>query len=280
VAQDGVRALERLADDLRAVGGYVDILKSDVAQTRTRLAESRDRLAAAEKLAAVGKLAASVAHEVRNPLTALKIRLFTIGRSLEGNPRYQADLDVASEEIARLDGIVRSFLEYARPPKLRLERCSLRPTVEDTLELMKHRFRQRCVRVEYESAAGEEEALVDADQMKQVLINLLENAVEAIGAEGVVRLHSSVEDGRDGHRMLVLRVTDTGQGITDEARPRIFEPFYSSRLEGTGLGLCIANSIIVRHGGSLELESTSERGTTFAVRIPVAGDENGHGADR
>jgi len=257
-------------DELRAVGVYLRNLMTDVADTRTILERSRNELKDAEKLASVGKLAASVAHEIRNPLTAIKMWLFSIQKQAAGDEELTRKLGVVSEEIRRLERIVRNFLEFSRPPELKLAVEPLPPILDTTLELVEPRIAAQKARLLRRDAPDLPPVLADREQIKQVLLNLLGNAAEAAGEGGRIRVSSTAESETDGRRMVVVRVSDSGPGIPDEVARRIFEPFFSTKDEGTGLGLCIAATIMARHEGRLVLESSDERGTTFAIHIPTA----------
>ncbi len=257
-------------DELREVGYYLRALMSDVRQARSDLERSRGLLLSAEKLASVGKLAASVAHEIRNPLSSLKMRLFSVHRAVGSDPLYEDDLRVMSEEVTRLENVIRNFLEFARPPELRLRSEDASVLIDKALELMRHRLVEKDIRLVREDGSEVPRACVDADQIKQVLINLLLNAVEAMGEGGTIRLAASRDTDSGGREMVVVRVGDTGGGIAEKVRNRVFEPFFSTKEEGTGLGLCIAARIMTRHGGLVELESTTDKGSVFAVWIPAA----------
>ncbi len=257
-------------EELRAVGVYLRSLMTDVADTRTTLEDSRRRLRDAEKLASVGKLAASVAHEIRNPLTAIKMWLFSIQKQEAGDEELARKLGIVSAEIRRLENIVRNFLEFSRPPEVKLLVEPITTTLDATLELMQPRITDRKVQLLRQDATDLPPVLVDREQVKQVLLNLLNNAAEAAGEGGRICVSSATESDALGRSMVVVRVSDSGPGIPDEVARRIFEPFFSTKDEGTGLGLCIAARIIARHGGRLVLESSSERGTTFAIHIPTA----------
>jgi len=265
-------------DELRAVGDSLRTLMSDVADSRSRLERSRQRLLSAEKLAAVGKLAAGVAHEIRNPLTAMKMWLFSIQEAVQGNCDVERKVRVVSEEVARLESIVRSFLEFSRPPALRRQPHDVGEVIERTLELFGPRLSQKRIRLVRKTAAGLPPVLADPDQLKQVFINLLANSVEAMGEEGEIRLAATAERDADGRAMVVVRVQDAGPGMPEELRGRIFEPFFTTKDEGTGLGLCIAAQIMARHQGLLVLESSTDQGTTFAVWTPTAPRPD-HGQD-
>jgi signal transduction histidine kinase len=259
-------------DELYAVGLHLRALMSDVEQARGRLLN-------AEKLASVGKLAACVAHEIRNPLTSLKMRLFSVARELGGDPLYEDDLRVMSDEIVRLEGVIRNFLEFARPPELNVQRTSITLILDKTLELVRHRLVEKDIKLQRKGEPGLPDVKADPQQMKQVFINLLINAIEAMGEGGTMRLAGVVQPDDETGAMVVVRVRDTGGGIPEEARERIFEPFFTLKEESTGLGLCIAARIMARHGGRLELESSTPAGSVFAVWVPTAAPEGDHEHD-
>ncbi len=258
---------------LRAVGDSLRTLMSNMVDARSRLERSRDRLQSAEKLASVGKLAAGVAHEIRNPLTAMKMWLFSIRESVAGSPDLERKVRVVSEEVVRLETIVRSFLEFSRPPTTKLRAMDVTDIVGHTLELLSPRFREGKIRVVRKTAAGLPPALVDPEQLKQVFINLLGNSAEVLGEGGEIHVATTAERDLTGRPMVVVRIQDTGPGMSEDVQARVFEPFFSTKEDGTGLGLCIAAQIMARHEGLLLLESSSSQGTTFAVWVPVATEE-------
>ena len=257
-------------DELRAVGIYLRNLMSDVTDTRTTLDRSRRELKNAEKLASVGKLAASVAHEIRNPLTAIKMWLFSIQKEVGESESLDRKVGIISEEVGRLESIVRNFLEFSRPPELKLAVESVSTILDKTLELAEPRIAADKIRLLREDAPDLPLILADREQLRQVLLNLLNNAAEAIGEEGQISVVTTKERDQREHEMVVVRVSDSGPGIPEEVARRIFEPFFSTKDEGTGLGLCIAARIMARHEGRLVLESSTERRTTLAIHIPAA----------
>jgi signal transduction histidine kinase len=256
-------------NELREVALYLKTLMADVTETRSDLARSRTQLASAEKLAAVGKLAASVAHEIRNPLTSIKMWLFSLRRSC-GQPQELGEkFDLISEEIGRLESIIRHFLEFSRPPDLKASVQHMPRLLDNTLELLRHRLQQSGVEVERRDDPNLPPVMADAEQLKQVFINLMENAIEAMPDGGRIAITSSAVNSGAPPGVLV-RVADSGAGMPVEVQRRIFEPFFSSKPQGTGLGLCIAASVVSRHNGRLTLESSSGQGTVFAVQLPAA----------
>jgi signal transduction histidine kinase len=265
-------------DEMRTVGTYLRSLLSDVADTRSSLERSRTRLLVAEKLASVGKLAASVAHEIRNPLTAMKMWLFSLQDSVRGNPDTEHKLGIISEEINRLDRIIRDFLEFSRPPALRCRAQPVDAVLRQTLELLAAALDERKVCVVREPAPDLPSVMADAEQLKQVFVNLLINAADAMGAGGEIRVLTTAEKDLEGRGMVVVRICDAGPGMPEDVQARIFEPFFSTKETGTGLGLAIAARIMAAHDGLLVLESSSEKGTVFAVWTPIA-EARTHGQD-
>jgi len=255
-------------DELRLVGRHFRALMTDVAKTRLTLAESRSRLLSAERLASVGKLAASVAHEMRNPLSSMKMWLYSIRKTTSSDPALDRKLGILSEEINRLESIVRNFLEFSRPPAVKLQPCSVLQVMEKTLEIVHPWLDTKNIRVLQDHAHDLPQVRADPEQLKQVFANLLDNAAAAMPGGGEISISSSAEADGAGCPWIAVRIRDTGPGIPDDVRARMFEPFFTTKDDGTGLGLCIAANIMVRHGGQLILESSTSRGTTFAVRVP------------
>jgi signal transduction histidine kinase len=252
-------------------GGLAAIIYRDlVAPLRVKLVESRALLERQEKLASLGMLAAGVAHEIRNPLTAIKARLFTQQKVLKvGTPEY-TDAHVIGQEIDRLERIVRDVLLFARPSDPDLMIVPASQPLRDAEALLTKELEQANIRlvIEVESASR---IRIDPPQIKQALINLVQNAAEAIGRNGTILLRS-----RDGHLPLqgrsqpvvLLEVADTGKGISPEVEKRLFDPFFTTKDAGTGLGLSIAARIVGRHGGALRYQTQVGHGTTFGIVLP------------
>jgi signal transduction histidine kinase len=256
-------------DDVRAVGFYLETLRSDAVDARESLEKSRTRLANAEKLASVGKLAASVAHEIRNPLTSIKMQLYVVSLAFEDNPQFEGNLKILTDEVNRLDEVIRSFLEFARPPELKIAAFDVGQLFEQTVSLVRHKLKARNIAFTSEVEPGMPKARGDVNQVKQVLVNLINNAEEVLGEGGTIALTASSETSYRDDSMIVIRVKDDGPGIPPDVRARLFEPFFSTKDDGTGLGLCIAGRIMARHNGKLDLESTTEQGSVFAAWLPV-----------
>jgi signal transduction histidine kinase len=246
------------------------VYRGMIAPLRRGLRQSTSIIERQEKLASLGILASGVAHEIRNPLTAIKFRLFSLKRSVPGLEGLD-DATIIGNEINRLERIVRDFLRFARPSEPDLATVSVRKILEEVRELMRGGLERSAVVIRLEADAP---AWVhaDAQQLKQVLINLVQNAAEAIGRNGAITLGlrrgESELEGRT-KPVAILYVADTGKGIAPEIEPRLFDPFFTTKEKGTGLGLAIAARIVEKHGGMLRYESEVKQGTTFEVVLPM-----------
>jgi signal transduction histidine kinase len=258
-----------ISNEVRILSRRVHSLIEDVDQTQSALARSQEHLIQAEKWAMTGKLAAGVAHSIRNPLTSVKIRLFSLSRSLK-TPAFKEDIEVISQEIDHIESIVRSFLEFSRPPKLAMQRVSPSEVVDMALRLLHHRLESDEVTIEVVREKTLPVISADPDQLKEVLVNLLVNACEMMVHGGTIRIvEMESEDGEENGHSVVISITDNGPGIPDAIQENIFQPFFSTKEEGTGLGLSIASRIVEDHGGKLTLRSKEGEGTTFIITLPV-----------
>ena len=256
-------------DELSVVGAYIRSLTREMRETRTSLAERQSQLQMAEKLASVGRLAASVAHEIRNPLTSLRMRLYSLEASFGSDPDSEEDFLVISEEVSRLEAIVQNFLEFARPRDLHLRETDIRALIEKSLGVLRPQLEERAIRLVREEAPGIPAVRVDPDQVEQVFINLVANAIDALEDGGKISIAIRLKESRPGDREVRVLFSDNGPGIPEDVRPRLFDPFFTTKDNGTGLGLCISSQIAERHGGRLWIEDTGPRGTTFALSFPV-----------
>lgn len=242
---------------------------AELFETRERLDAARERLVQAEKLTAVGELVAGVAHEINNPLSAI-LGYSQLLASRETRPEVKERLLVIAGEAERTGKIVRNLLTFARKHPPEKELVQLNRIVEKTLELKAYHLQANGIALERDLDPLLPSTLLDFHQIQQVLLNLVNNAEQAIlEREGGGRIAVST---RNAGSMLELRVSDDGPGIPEGVRERIFEPFFTTKVEGkgTGLGLPLCFGIVAEHGGTLEVESEVGKGTTFVVRLPLA----------
>ena len=261
-----------LPREMTALRQRVHNLMENVDQTQSELQQSREHLLQTEKLAMVGKLAAGVAHTIRNPLTSVNMRLFSLERSLKLSQTQQEDFEVIAEEVRHIDTIVQNFLEFARPPKLKIQSISPSEVVDMALQLLRHRLESYGVQVEVDRQHRLPMVEADPEQLKEVLINLLVNACEAMGEGGLIVIREEEGVAEPLGPVVVIRVKDNGPGIPKSVRDKVFQPFFSTKEEGTGLGLSIAYRIVEEHGGWLSLKSKEGEGATFTITLPCRED--------
>jgi two-component system NtrC family sensor kinase len=231
----------------------------------TTIKQLQAQLIQSEKLAALGRLSASLAHEINNPLQALRSGLgLLLGGSYDEEKRRRY-LQVANREVERLIAITERMLNYYRPAVEQREIADVGEILEDTLALASKKLQHSKVTTSRHLAQRLPLVEVVPDQIKQVFLNILLNALDAMPDGGKL----TVRTGWDAHRLEVwISFSDTGQGIPVDEIPRVFEPFYTTKLKGTGLGLAISYSIVERHGGHIGVESEVGAGSTFTVFLP------------
>ncbi len=260
--------------EVMALSQSVHGLIEDVGHTRTELERSKERLLHSEKMALIGKLAAEMAHSIRNPLTSIKMRLFSLERGLGLNSAQKEDLEVVSGEMRRLDHIVCNFLEFSRPPKLEIQEVNINEIMTMSLQLLEKRFERRKIEVEHSSTSKALPPIKgDPELLKEVLINLMDNACDAMGEGG--RLIVKVDEGvaEQIGRAVLVSISDTGPGIPDSIKAKVMEPFFTTKGEGTGLGLSIARRIVEEHGGRIAIRSKAGEGAAFIITLPVPEEE-------
>ncbi|MBI3464209.1 MAG: histidine kinase [Planctomycetes bacterium] len=276
IVLSGGRGIEDLEAGLRN-------MSAEIGTVVNRLQQSQREVLRAEQLAAVGQLAAGVAHELRNPLMSMKLLAQTAAEAGDEARLEGRDIKVLCDAIGRVERSVQTFLDFARPPALERRAFDLYRVVEQTIHLVAGRAECQGVRIEY--AATEEPLFIEADQgqIRQVLLNLLLNALDAMPKGGTVRIELPGSNGRlhvrevgkpepvqpGLQRWLSIRVADTGCGLPVDLGERIFEPFITSKDTGVGLGLPICRRIVETHGGQITATNRPEGGAVFTVQLPL-----------
>lgn len=232
-----------------------------------RQQELQRMLAESEKLAAIGQLATNVAHEIKNPLTGIAGVIRVFETQLSSDPEAKEILGEVYEQINRLDRTLNQLVNFARPAPPKMVECSLNDLVEGTLALVSPNARKQKVLIETHLDPELPPTIVDPDQMQQIFINLMLNAIQAMPNGG--RLSIQTISGQNGE--LVVKVSDTGCGIPHENLDKIFSPFFTTKARGTGLGLAIVKNVLSSHGGRVSVESTPGKGTTFTILLPATG---------
>jgi len=266
-------------DEVKTLSRHVHDLKKTYNETQSELEKSREHLLQSEKLALVGKLAAGTSHSIRNPLTSVKMRLFSLNRSLNLDSNQKEDFDVISEEINHIDTIVQNFLEFSRPPRLKLQHVSPSDIVDQAIQLLQHRLESYEVFIKIQRKEPLPLVQADPEQLKEVLVNIIVNACEAMGQGGSIVIYEEVDIEQEKLRSAVIRISDNGPGVPDAIQSKILEPFFTTKEDGTGLGLSIAARIVQEHGGRLDIQSKEDNGSTFIISIPVEDLDREHDTD-
>ncbi len=250
-------------------------LERKVEQRTAELKAMQNHLLQAEKMAAIGKLAAGVAHEINNPLTGVLTNSSLMLQDLPPDDSRRDDLQTIVNETLRCRKIVKGLLDFARQTTPQKQELFLNRVIEDVLALVKNQASFRDITIKTDLEPRLPLLMADGDQMRQVVLNIVLNAADAMPRGGELSISSRLEE---PSKRVVIRISDTGTGIPDEIRDRLFEPFFTTKKAGTGLGLSIAYGIVERHRGTLDVESEVGLGTTFVITLPVEGaGTNGNG---
>lgn len=264
----------RLATLLGVTTG-IGILADLEASERRKVKALTASVTQAEKLAALGTLAAGIAHEINNPIGVItsRVELMRLDADAHHLPKQvRDDLEVVHRHAGRVARITQGLLSFARKSPRQRTSVDLNQVVDDTLLLLQHPLTRDGVHIVAAPAPGLPAITGDPNALQQVLVNLLTNAREAIAGAGTIEVRTEASPDK---RQVRLSVRDTGRGIPGEALSRIFEPFFTTKADGTGLGLAISYGIVRDHHGTIEVDSRSDHGTTFTVTLPAAAPADG-----
>ena len=256
------------ADDLPALQRQVEAVGLRIRAIVEQLHQARQQLIRSERLASVGQLAAGLAHELRNPLTSVKLLIQTAARRGPAANLNERQLWVIQEEIARMESTIQGLLDFARPPLLDRARRDLRETIQRALSLVEGRAKQHQVSLRCDLPESPVEVDGDPAQIHQGCVNLLLNGIEATGQGGT--LHVAVHAPQGSHDDCRIVFRDAGKGIPDGALERIFEPFVTTKAHGTGLGLAVSRRIAEEHGGTITAANHPDGGGEFTVVLPLS----------
>jgi len=254
-------------NDGNAQGGVI------ILNDASTLEELRKRVRDQERLAWIGTLAAAVAHELKNPLVSIRTLAQLLPQKFDDAEFRNEFSALALSEVDRINSMVERLLDFARPSQLSVETVDLNRLLEDTVALLKPQIAENNVKVEALYTATDAILLGDATQLKQVFLNLTLNSIQALGNHGTLKVRTS---NPADFSELIVEVIDDGAGIPEEKLDKVFDPFFSTKEHGTGLGLTISQMIVVQHNGTMEVKSEEGKGTTFTVRLPLTS----HNPDR
>jgi PAS domain S-box-containing protein len=234
-------------------------IRNDITEKK----KSEEMLHRQDKLAAVGQLAAGVAHEIRNPLTSMKGYAEFLQLD-EKDPQRQEFIEIILDEIDRVNNIVEEFMVLAKPKAVELEERNIIPIVQNVVSMLKFEARKRNVKLEFDTVEEIVQIECDENRLKQVFLNFIKNGIEAMPDGGDLRVKAEIHD-----ENIVISIQDTGVGIPPEILKKIGEPFYTTKKNGNGLGLMVSFKIIESHNGKVYIESEQNKGTTFKILLPA-----------
>jgi len=249
----------------------VGFTEEELRKVEARLQKTLQAAARSEHLAALGRLSSGVAHEIRTPLTSLKLFLQSCRETLDNSPEDREDFQVAMRQIHRIEATVNHFLQFARPREPVMADLDFRRLIEEALEIVGPRAKQQNVAVSSSIAERLPRAQGDLRQLSECLVNLMVNALEVMPAGGELRVSVSAEGGSGDEGKLAVRieVADSGPGITAEDRQFLFEPFFTTKTGGSGLGLPIVQNTVQFHGGTVRVDTAPGAGATFSIHLPA-----------
>lgn len=262
----------QLQDRQQKLEQRVVLKESELEETGEKLKETQQAAARSQQLAALGRLASGVAHEIRTPLTSLKLFLESVESEISISPEYEEDFQVAMQQIKRMEATINRFLDFARPQEPVFSLIEVRELIEDSLLVIGPKARKQETIIQKSISRGLPKIKGDRKQLGEALLNLMVNALEAVAKQGKLIITADLQELQtaEGIRKSIrIDVGDTGPGIMKENISRLFDPFFTTKATGAGLGLAIVHSTVKRHGGEVMVQSIVGEGTTFSLLIPV-----------
>jgi signal transduction histidine kinase len=261
-------ALPSGQDEVGELARSFNGMTAQLLRAREQTEEANRKLVQHEKLASIGRMAATIAHEIRNPLTSVKLNIQKIAEDEGFAETVRAHLDLSLEGIDQIERFIKELLNFTRVQELSLERWPIDQIVDESLKVVRDVLAQKRIVVEKACTDGLPTVLADADKLRQVFLNILRNAHEALGPGGKIGVScDAVAEG--GRTMVRVRITDNGPGIPEKDRPNIFEPFFTTKPSGFGLGLANARKIVEQHNGAIAIGRKRGRGSAFVILIPA-----------
>jgi signal transduction histidine kinase len=270
-------AFEEMAGQLKVRHSSLEtrmgLTEAELQRVEAELKGTLEAAARSERLAALGRLASGVAHEIRTPLTSLKLFLQSVQEDITVSPEQSEDYRIAMRQVARIENTISHFLDFARPQEPVLAELDFVQLVDEVLEVIRPRANQQEVEIQECIASELPRVKGDVRQLGEVLVNLLVNALDAMPDGGRLTISVTADVAQSdatGPAYVQIDVSDTGPGIPENDVDRLFEPFFTTKAAGSGLGLAIIKGTLERHFGTVSVNTQLGAGTTFSVRLPVA----------
>jgi signal transduction histidine kinase len=258
-------------DEIGDLARSFNAMTEKLLAAREQMEAAQRRLVQSEKLAQIGRMTATIAHEIRNPLTSVKLNIQKVVEEKSLDATQQEHLALSQEGIARIEKFIKELLNFTRATELQRARFSVEQILDESVKQMTDAFTEKKIVIEKNVAPNLPEVTVDGDRMRQVFLNLLRNAAEAIAADGRIVLQVSA-GAAESRRHVRIRISDNGAGIPEKDWETIFEPFFTTKPWGFGLGLANARKLIELHRGTIRVIPQRGPGTTFEILIPIEGE--------
>ncbi|MFB0565453.1 MAG: PAS domain-containing sensor histidine kinase [Candidatus Aminicenantaceae bacterium] len=254
-------------DEIGNLARSFNRMSSELLQIRERIEEANKRLIQAEKLASIGRISATIAHEIRNPLTSVKLNIQKVLQSVKLDDIEEEHLKISQEGIGEIERFITEFLGFTRVSDLNLDKFYVEQILEESIKMMSDALSQKKIHIEKKFQKNLPLVIVDGDKLRQVFLNILRNSFEAVNEEGKISISLS-HVGKEEEGKMRAVISDNGSGIPDKDWENIFEPFYTTKSSGTGLGLAIARKIVEQHEGSIRVIKKEGKGASFEILIP------------
>ncbi len=261
---------EKLKKAYTELEGRVEASNKELESAYQMLKQRQEQLIRSEKMAALGQLSAGIAHEIRNPLTSIKIFIQSLEKEIDLDENQEEDFRIIMKEIDRINENITRFLNFARPEEPLFQAINTSALMKNTVNLLAAKLKNSGIRLDISLPDDHPPVEGDPKQLAQVFLNLLLNAVEAMPQGGTLTIRSAVKVNPDSHQdLLQLVIKDTGHGVPEKDRPYVFDPFFTTKEGGTGLGLSIVYSIVQKHNGRIEVKSELGKGSSFILSLPI-----------
>jgi signal transduction histidine kinase len=258
-----------LAARERRLRKHLEQASQELSEAYKRLQETFEQLRRSDRLAAIGQLSAGIAHEIRNPLGSIKGSVEILEQEVPPDHPKNEFVGIIKDEVARLNSLINDFLQFARPPEPVVSLTNLNEVIDSTLTLIARSAEGAQVEIRARLSRELPIARIDPDQIRQVLLNVMINSIQAMPAGGLLEIHTDLK--RESNR-IVVEISDEGVGIKKEDLDKIFDPFFSTRAEGTGLGLSVSHQLVTRNGGTISVRDNQGPGVTFCIEFAASAE--------
>jgi signal transduction histidine kinase len=255
--------------ELEELDEHINRLIRRINKAHEDLQKNRLLLEQSNKFAAIGKIAPALAHEIRNPLTSVKLLIYTMMQEEDLSKEKLHDFEIISHEISRVEGFLQKFLKYARPAKPQIQSVEIEPVIQEVLYLMSAQLKQNNIQVMENYSTNGTFIQVDPDMIKQILMNLILNAIESMGNKGEMNILTRIKPDQKNKQFMEISISDSGPGIPQEIVDTLFDPFVKGKDQGIGLGLSISQRIAEQHQGWISAANNSDKGASFIIHLPV-----------